>query len=315
MFILLFNITVATGTIYGLIFYANVLAASKDNVYITLPPTNFLTVFISWVNLDLGIETCFYSQMSSQAKALLQLVFPAYLFLLVFLIIVLTRYLNLFSKLLSTRNPVATLATLIVLSYSKLIRFIISSLKLSAYSQKLINNPSDLFTPDVGHQFTPSHILQLVAAAIILTACGLFTLLLFCSQWLPRCSNWKLMKWTRNTKYTGFMDAYHAPFTPKHRYWVGLLLFALIVHNTVVAMATASYLSLVCVAVLFIGRIVFVLLNIRVYKIWYMESLEVLFIFNTLIIMVFFAIGVSFSVESFQQDVGDIQTTLSNVSM
>ena len=312
VFILLFNITVATGTIYGLIFYANVLAASKDSVYITLPPTNFLTVFISWVNLDLGIETCFYSQMSSQAKALLQLVFPVYLFLLVFLIIILTRYLNLFSKLLSTRNPVATLATLIVLSYSKLIRFIISSLKLSANSQKTVYNPSDLFTPDVGHQFTPSHILQLVAAAIILSAGGLFTVLLFCSQWLPRCSNWKLMKWTRNTKYTGFMDAYHAPFTPKHRYWVGLLLFTLIVHNTVVAMATVSLLPLISAVVLFFGRIVFVLLNIRVYKIWYLESLEVLFIFNIFIFMVFYVIG--YIIQS-QLDAVDIQTTLSNVSM
>ena len=307
VFILLFNIIVATGTIYGLIFYANVLAASKDNVYITLPPTNFLTVFISWMNLDLGIETCFYSQMSSQAKALLQLVFPVYLFLLVFLIIILTRYLNLFSKLLSTRNPVATLATLIVLSYSKLIQFIISSLKLSANS-KIFYNPSDYFTADVGYQFTPSYILQLVAAVIILTACGVFTLLLFCSQWLPRCSNWKLLKWTRNSKYTGFMDAFHAPFTPKHRYWVGLLLFALIVHNTVVAMATNSYLSIVCVAILFSGRIVFVLLNIRVYKIWYMESLEVLFILNTFIFMVFFAIGTLFYAV-------DIRTALSNVSM
>ena len=282
VFILLFNITVATGTIYGLIFYANVLAASNDNVYMSLPPTNFLTVFISWVTLDLGIETCFYSQMSSQAKALLQLVFPAYLFLLVFLIIILTRYLNLFSKLLSTRNPVATLATLIVLSYSKLIRFIISSLKLSANSQNSFRNLEELYTPDVGHRFTHSIILQLVAAAIILTACGLFTVLLFCSQWLPRCSNWKLMKWTRNTKYNGFMDAFHAPFTPKHRYWVGLLLFALIVHNIIAAMATVSYLPLISALVLPLGRIVLILLNIRVYKIWYLESLEALFMLNIL---------------------------------
>ena len=55
-----------------------------------------------------------------------------------------------------------------------------------------------------------------------------FTVLLFFGQWFPHCSN--VMKCTKNTKYIGFMDAYHAPFTPKHRYWVGLLLFALIAH-------------------------------------------------------------------------------------
>ena len=80
VFILLFNITIATGTIHGLIFYANVLAANKA-IFLPFSTPNFLTVFISWVNLDLGIETCFYSQLNSQAKVLLQLVFPAYLFL------------------------------------------------------------------------------------------------------------------------------------------------------------------------------------------------------------------------------------------
>ena len=94
VFILLFNITIATGTIHGLIFYANVLAANKA-IFLPFTTPNFLTVFISWVNLDLGIETCFYSQMSSQAKVLLQLVFPAYLFLLIFLIIILSRYFTL----------------------------------------------------------------------------------------------------------------------------------------------------------------------------------------------------------------------------
>ncbi|XP_064389969.1 uncharacterized protein LOC135337884 [Halichondria panicea] len=81
-FILVFNITVATGTIHGLIFYTNILAANQS---IFIPFHNPLSVFISWVNLDLGIETCFYDGMNSQAKVLLQMVFPAYLFLLMFL--------------------------------------------------------------------------------------------------------------------------------------------------------------------------------------------------------------------------------------
>ena len=49
-FILFFNITMATGTIHGLIFYANVLAASKA-IFLPYTTPNFLTVFISWVNL------------------------------------------------------------------------------------------------------------------------------------------------------------------------------------------------------------------------------------------------------------------------
>ena len=52
-FILFFNITVASGTVHGLIFSANVLAANKP-IFLPFTTPNFLTVFISWVNLDLG---------------------------------------------------------------------------------------------------------------------------------------------------------------------------------------------------------------------------------------------------------------------
>ena len=63
------------------------------------------------------------------------------------------------------------------------------------------------------------------------------------------------MKWTRNTKYTAFMDAYHAPFTAKHRYWVGLLLFALIVHNMLAAMAADSFLPVLSAGYMSVGLI------------------------------------------------------------
>ena len=274
--ILVLNITIATGNIHGLIFYANILAANKviffPNLY------DFLTIFVSWLNLDLGIEICFYDGMNSQAKVLLQLVFPAYLFLLMFLVIILSKYIDSFAKLLSNRNPVAALGTLIVLSYSKLLRFIIAALR-----YRVLDYPdgrSDivwLYDGNVQY-FTPDHIPRFVAVAIILIAGGLFTVVLFFGQWFPRCSN--VMKWTRNTKYIGFMDAYHAPFTPKHRYWMGLLLFALIAHNLVTAMAPDTYLPILSSGVLSVGLIGWKLFNNRLYKNTFCGSLETLYLLN-----------------------------------
>ena len=43
---------------------------------------NILTVFIAWVNLDFGFETCFYDRMDGYAKTWLQLVFPSHIILL-----------------------------------------------------------------------------------------------------------------------------------------------------------------------------------------------------------------------------------------
>ena len=126
-FILLFNMTVATGTIHGLIVYANILTANRS-LFVPFATPNVLTVFISWLNLDLGIETCFYTGMDSYSKFLLQLAFPTYVFVLIGAIIVLCKVSIKFATLLGNRNPVAALCTLILLSYSKLIRTIITAL-------------------------------------------------------------------------------------------------------------------------------------------------------------------------------------------
>ena len=280
-FILFFNITIATGTIHSLIFYSNLLTIN----YFSQP--SVLTVFISWVNLDLGIETCFYNGMSSQAKVLLQLVFPAYLFLLMFLIIILCRYSNFFATLLSKRNPVAALCTLIFLSYSKFLQFIIAALQSTV-----------LVFPDGSRQrvwlydenvqyFTPRHTPHFLAAAIIVMAGGLLTLQLFFAQWFPRCSKWKLMKWTRNTKYTAFMDAYHAPFTRKHRYWVGLLLLALIVHNSISALATNIFLPVLSMGCIAASLLMFKLRKNKIYNSWIRNQLENAFLLN----LIFLAFG------------------------
>ncbi len=307
--ILILNITIATGKIHGLIFYANMIAANRA---IFLPNlNNFMTGFVSWVNLDLGIETCFYNGMNSQAKVLLQLVFPAYLFLLMFLIIILSKYFDSFAKLLSNRNPVAALGTLVLLSYSKLLRFIIAALQYRVLDYPPgTTNKVDYFSSTVWlydgnvQYFTPDHIPPFVAAAIILIAGGLFTVLLFFGQWFPRCS--KVMKWTKNTKYIGFMDAYHAPFTPKHRYWVGLLLFALIVHNLVVAMAPDTSLPVLSSEILSVGLVGWKLLNSRLYKSTFCDSLETLYLLNVATL----AFGTSY-VKDTKKD----QSSLANTSM
>ena len=82
------NLTITKGTINGIIFYANIISINgsvflvNDNIY------KPLKVFISFINLDLGIETCFYNGMDSYAKMWLQLFFPFYLIMLATLLII-----------------------------------------------------------------------------------------------------------------------------------------------------------------------------------------------------------------------------------
>lgn len=61
-----------------------------------------------------------------------------------------------------------------------------------------------------------------------------YTLILFLWQWLLHTSNIIMFKWVKSTKLYGFIEAYHAPFKPKYRYWTGLLLFLRILLNILI---------------------------------------------------------------------------------
>jgi hypothetical protein len=75
--LLMLNLTVAVGTLNGLIFYANIVAT---NQYKFFPSASFIAVFVSWFNLELGIDTCFFDGMDFYWKAWIQFAFPAYIY-------------------------------------------------------------------------------------------------------------------------------------------------------------------------------------------------------------------------------------------
>ena len=84
--LLICKLTVALGTISGLIFYANIIAVNQS-VFFPFRDINFLLavlkVFIAWLNLDLGIETCYYDGMDAYTRTWLQFIFPVYIWVLV----------------------------------------------------------------------------------------------------------------------------------------------------------------------------------------------------------------------------------------
>ena len=121
----LFDLTMSQGTLNGLIFYANII---KTNEQLFIQASNSpLTIFISWLNLDLGVETCFFNGLTAYSKTWLQFVFPLYIWTIVVLIIVIAKYSDRVAKVMGN-NSVPVLATLFLLSYSKLYRTIIKAL-------------------------------------------------------------------------------------------------------------------------------------------------------------------------------------------
>ena len=120
------NLTVSVGSINGLLFYANIVKLNEAT-FIGHNRIPFLNQFISWLNLDFGIETCFVNGLDGYTKAWLQFLFPLYLWSLVIITIVACHYSSRWSKLCG-RNAVPVLATLFLMSFTKLLRTITNAL-------------------------------------------------------------------------------------------------------------------------------------------------------------------------------------------
>eukprot|EP00731_Ephydatia_muelleri_P001412 Em0001g1412a len=95
----LLNITVTSGSLNGLIFYANILVVN-GTIFFSQSNLMPLEIIVSLINLDLGFPLCFYNGMDDLAKTGLQFVFPAYLLFITFAIVV-TKSDNLSEKELS----------------------------------------------------------------------------------------------------------------------------------------------------------------------------------------------------------------------
>ena len=128
-FLLVCKLTVATGTLSGLVFYANIVGPNHT-IFLPVESTDAISVFIAWLNLDFGIETCFYHGMDAYDKTWLQFVFPAYIWVLIGLMILGSHFSGRFAKLLGS-NPVSVLATLILLSYTKILRTLIAVINIT----------------------------------------------------------------------------------------------------------------------------------------------------------------------------------------
>ena len=220
LFIQLLDLTVAVGTINGLIFYANIVK-SYEALFFVPGQTNILTVFISWLNLDLGIETCFFSGLDGYVKTWLQFVFPLYIWLLAGVIVSMSRY----TSWLSANNSVPVLATMFLLSYNKLFQTIIVSF--SFISLELPDN-SMLTTWKLDGNVTflgTKHIILFLTCLLVFALAWLpYTLLLLFYQCLVPYNHKRGCRWVFKLK--PFFDANFGPLKSRHLYWVGALLLA-----------------------------------------------------------------------------------------
>ena len=283
--LLVCKLTVATGTLSGLVFYANIVGVNRT-VFLPVKATDALSVFIAWLNLDFGIETCFYNELDAYSKIWLQFVFPAYLWLLVGLMILFSSFSHRFANLLGS-NPVSVLATLILLSYTKILRTLIATVYFTHLEYPAYNRIVWLHDANVDY-IVGKHIpLFLVAMLVFLFLFLPYTLLLVFGQWLQAISHLKLFSWVNSARLKPFMDSYHAPYKAKHRYWPGLLLVLRFVLLLVFAFNHQQDMSINLLTILVGTGIlqIWTLVSGGVYKNWCLDALEGSFVLNLIILV------------------------------
>ena len=278
VFIFALNLTVTVGTINGLIFYANIVKLN-ESAFFPDGPIHILSQFIAWLNLDFGIKICFFDGLGVYTKTWLQIVFPLYIAGIVVCIIILCRYSSKLSKLVGN-NAVPVLATLILLSYTKILRVITTILDLGElkcdgqyYSTVwLVDGSVNYF--DVKHCFLGiAALFTLIFIALPYTLLILFIPLI--QKKTPRRLKWIL-------KLMPYFDATCGELHDGYRFWSGFLLMVRLVLGLILPFAspkidTSAILGTTIIILVIIWNFP---LALRLYKRRYLDILESWFFLN-----------------------------------
>ena len=287
--LLVLNMTVAVGLINAFIFYANIMSANSAVFFPSSEPS-FPTVFVAWFNLDLGIDVCFFDGLDTYIKTWLQLAFPVYIISLVVIIIIVSEYSPRFADLIGRKDPIATLATLILLSYAKLLSITITALS-SADISYPDGSQETVWLPDGNVKYFQGKHAALVIVALLIILVGVpYTILLLLWQWIVRAPRWKVFKWTWNTKLNAFIAVYHVPYNSKYRYWTGLLLLVRVILYITASVTVSDKPQVSPLATIILVGGLFLLksiINLKVYKKSSTDIVENIVYFNLLALAAF----------------------------
>ena len=284
--LLTLNITVSVGLINSFILYANIVSAGSAVFFPSSEPS-FPSVYVAWLNLEIGIDVCFIDGLNTYIKTWLQLAFPLYIIFLVVMVIIVSEYSPKFAGLIGRKDPVSTLATLILLSYAKLL-----SVTITALSFATLDYPDGkqeiVWLPDGNVKYFQGKHIPLVLVALLIILIGLpYTILLFLWQWIVRAPKWKILKWIRNSKLNAFIATYHVPHNSQYRYWTGLLLLVRVaLYVTASVTVSANPQTFPLITNILIGGLLFFkgVFGLRVYKHSLVDVVDTVLYFNLLVL-------------------------------
>ena len=241
------NLTVSEGTINPFIFYVNILNIHNIPLFPSHSLLKPLHVFISFANLNLGIESCFYNGMDDYTKTWLQFCFPIYLIMIITSIIIASRY-SIVVQRLTLHKTVPVLATILLLSYTKILQTVSHVLFLySTITDYPSNVTSVMWSIDANVPlFGLHHSVLFTFSLLIILLLILYTCLLLFGKILR---NFRVA-----VHINCLLNAYNKAYKKNCCYWIGyeliircvLLATLLAVNNSTISLIIGnSFLSMV----------------------------------------------------------------------
>lgn len=275
------RLTIDTGTINGLIFWLDILTIIND-------PSDVYGSIIHWMSIITHLfsfqlwtlPVCVFDEMTSLHKSSIMFSIPIYLWLLVIVIILVSKHSTLIANL-TVGSSVQVLATLMHLSVSQL--FIISidtllpsQLHSQNYSTTLVwyidGNVS--YGKNIGH--------------VILIIISLSVLLFYIAPYIILGLFGSKMSCTYRSQYLRpFIESLHGPFKNKHNHWFGMRLLILTLMYTIFVVLRGNNFRLQLLLFTFIlGLFIMFQVKLMPFKnklinildVWFMVLLEASFI-------------------------------------
>ena len=238
----MFHFTVINGVITSFIFYFNIIYI---NYHVFFPGCQSTTcAIIMFINLDFRTKTCFYSGMDDYALTWLLLAFPTYLIIIALLLILMSRYFTRIQRI-TAKKVLPVLATLFLLSYTKVLRMVCRVLFRYFTLTQLPSNRTKVVwlisttTPLFGLKFLLLFIFCIILFMILLP----FNVILLFTRTLSR---FKLIN-----NFKPMLDPYFAPYKDEAFYWTG---FLLLIRTVILALlAFTEDVSLIATSILLGG--------------------------------------------------------------
>ena len=268
------NLTVTEGRLNGLFFYANVIGMNRS--VILSGGAGPLYVFLAWLNLDLGITVCLFDGMDGYVVTWLQFVFPVYLWAIILVVTLLYNKFPTLATKLGGKNAEKVLATLFLLSYTKLQRTVVTIMSFTRLEYPDgVDRYVWLYDANVEF-FKGKHFYLGIAGILVLVFLIVpYTLCLVFFQQLQACSTHTLFQWVNKLKPV--FDAYAGPYKDNYRFWTGMLL---LVRTLLIVLFTINSAASVDLNLLIITTVAFALALAHsngIYNKWRNNYLEAFF--------------------------------------